>query len=273
MASPAEFGILNGILEQLNDVVTRDAAVLHRDAVATADKLSVPANPTLTKETVTGGLLAPATDYKVAVAAYNRWGCTTPSEVQTGGTVDGNALRVAFTAVENADGYDIFLSLDAAPKWVARITEAQRAAGGIITEVGGAPAAGGAVDSIDIGVVGTGAATTDEMFTQNSAYTPIGAGISSIDCAGKSKAYVHATLNVTDLRSTPALSVVPFMLSSGTPNDYHQGTLQALPMLGAAGQSLKRVFVLDVDGATGLKILVDTVSGQGATADVVVELV
>lgn len=247
----------------------RNAGVLHRNAITAADKLAAPGTVTLSGQT--GGSLVSATTYYVSVAAYNQWGATTPATVvsTTPGGSNGT-LRAAFSQVTNAVGYDVFLSTDSgAPKWVGRVTEAQRAGGIVITAVG-TTGAGGAAGAVDIQVPGTGIQTTNAVFSGNNAYTP--ATPTPINCAGYSRAHVHVKLALTDLRSAPALSLVPFFQDQQSGADWFQGQLLAVPLLGAVGQSLEQDFEIDVDGATNMVILVDTVSGQGAAATVWVEL-
>lgn len=121
-------------------VMKRTAGILHRNAIQTLDKLATPANVVIA-DIATQGTFPQTTDYYGNVAAYNRWGTTVPGTKQTVKTAtDGNnthAIKLTVTQVPNADGYDLFMSADAQPKWVARITEAQRATGGRIETVGG----------------------------------------------------------------------------------------------------------------------------------------
>ena len=250
---------------------------LHRSAVAAADKLATPGLPTGGTDVLTGGGLAPGTTYKFAVAAGNRWGTTVASAVASQATAsDGNSTHcVKFTVpqITRAEWYDVFMSTDAAPKWVARVTEAQRAAAGCrITAVatvnnGGAGAAG----TIQVNAVGTGVATGTAPFAVNNAYDVT--AITPVDCAGKHKAYIMVKLAVTDFRSLPGpLIVVPFYQNDYSTNDWHQGSPQTLTFASAVNQPLEQMFIIDVHGSRGLAILVESLSGQGAAASVWVEL-
>ena len=241
----------------------------HRNAVTAVDKLAVPGALTLSAITEGGSNLANVA-YYVGTSAGNRWGPTGPGTIPSTITPTANqAVRNTFSAVTGADYYDIFLSTNAAPLWVGRITEAQRAAGGIISTVG-VYSAGGSPGSIDIGIVGTGLATNVNPFISNNAYTPFVPV--PISCVGFSRAHVLVKTAVTDLRSLPTLSIVPFLNNQASHDDWHQGTVQAVSTLTAVGQSLEQDFQINVDGSTGLVILVDTISGQGTAASIWVEL-
>lgn len=250
----------------------RDAGTAHRSAITSADKLAAPGTITLTG--LTGGSLTSGTTYYVSAAAYNSWGATTPASVVSASPGGSNtALNVAFAAVSGADGYDLFLSTDAAaPKWVARITAAQMAAGGYtVTAVGTVTQTGSAAAaSVDIRVVGTGVQSTANPFTANNAYkvtTP-----TYVDCTGYSRAHVLVKLAVTDLRSAPTLTIVPFFKNQLSGSDYFAGLPQTVSLMTAVGQPLMQDFQFDVDGSTGFAVLIDTISGQGASASVWVEL-
>jgi hypothetical protein len=249
----------------------RNGGVLHRSAITAVDKLALPGTLTTSAITEAGSTLANVA-YYVAVSARNRWGPTGPGALPGTITPTANqAVRIAFSAVTGADGYDIFLSTDtSAPKWVTYITETQRAAGGIASSVGGY-AAGGAVNSIDIGIVGTGLQCTVNPYLSNNAYTP--ATPTPINCAGYSRAHVMVKVAVTDFRSLPTLNIVPFLNNQVSNTDWHQASLQTVSLLTAVGQSLCQDFEIDVDGSTDLVLLVDGIAGQGTAASIWVELV
>ena len=250
----------------------RNGGVLHRSAIAAADKLATPTVGAATAVTEAGSTL-PASALNYTAAAGNRWGPTVPAALQAITPTINQAVRFAITQVAGAVYYDIFLSTDAAPKWVGRITEAQRAAGGFIISTAGTVTAGGAAPagSIDIGIVGTGLAWNVNPFAVNNAYTP--ATPTLINCAGFSRAHLHVKLAVTDLRSLPTLNVVPFFQDQVSNADWFQSALMAVSLLTAVGQCMEQDFEVDVDGATGLVVLVDTISGQGAACSIWVELV
>ncbi len=252
--------------------ILRQSGIAHRSAIAAVDKLSTPVAGTLVDVTTGGSLLA-NTAYNTSVACGNRWGPTTPSTADNITTAadasNTHKVRIPITIVTGADYYDIFLSTDANPKWVARITEAQRLSGCVVTAVG-TVGAGGAANSVDVSVVGTGVANNAAPFTANNAYTP--ANVTAFDCQYKHTADLLIKVAVTDLRSAPTLKLLPFFKSAASPNDWHQGDLITLSLLTAVGESLEQDVSLSVDGIRSVVILVDTISGQGTTASIWAEL-
>uniref|UniRef100_A0A6M3JWU2 Uncharacterized protein n=1 Tax=viral metagenome TaxID=1070528 RepID=A0A6M3JWU2_9ZZZZ len=265
----------NGRL-RIAKVAVRVAAVLHRDAIAAVDKITdfVAASVTIANVAGTQGFLVFNTAHYMTAVPGNRWGPTVPAAIDTV-TVTNDAASthvIACTIAQatGADWYDLFLSTDTAPKWVARITEAQRAAGGEILTVA-TYSAGASAGVINIGVVGTGIQTTNAILAQNNAYTP--ASVTAIDCTGYAQAVVKVKLALTDLRSAPTLRIIPFFQNTLSTGDWHAGSIGTMSLLGALGQPLEQEFVVDVRASTTLVILVDTISGQGAAASVWVELV
>lgn len=253
---------------------SRGAGTLHRNAVAAVDKVAVAGTLTLSDQTASGGGLAISTTYYVNVAPFNRWGsagaATITSLATSAAAGATHSLRVAWAQVAGADGYDLFLSTDATgPKWVARVTEAQRATGGVVNVIATGYAAGGVAGAIDIGVVGTGLGSNVAPFTTNNAYRPD--NVTVFSTAGRSKVHVLVKLAVTDLRSLPSLTLIPFLGNQASAVDFHQGTAVTLSLLGATGQSLEQDFELDVDGASSVVVLVDAIGGQGAAASVWLE--
>jgi hypothetical protein len=250
----------------------RNAGVLHRSAINATDVLAVAGTLTLTAQTEAGSVLANVA-YHVLVSAGNRWGnalvgadpgAITPTASQ--------AIRCAFAQVTGAEWYDIFLSTAVNPLWVGRITEAQRAAGGfIISTVGTVTAGGGApAGGVDLGAIGTGLASNVNPFAVNNAYRPT--TVTPIACGGFGTAHLHIKLAVTDLRSLPTLVVTPFYQDQTSTTDWFQGAQQTLTFLTAAGQPLCQNLDLTVAGATGLVVLVQAITGQGAAVSIWVEL-
>lgn len=243
----------------------RTAGVAHRSAVTAADKVASPGTITPTDVT-SGGVLLANTTYRAAAAAYNRYGTTLPSAVASVTTAnDGNnthVLRAAFAAVTGADGYDIFMSTAVAPLWVARITEAQRASGIVVSAVG-TLIAGGAAGAVDVTLQGTGVATTAVPYTYSTAYRPDTP--TPVDCLMYERVNLELVLAVTDLRSAPTLRVVAFWKQS-TDGYFIQGDMYDIAMLTSNGTSLRRR--LDIEraaGSSGFVLLVDAISGQGAS--------
>jgi hypothetical protein len=130
----------------------------YRSAINAADVLAAVVQPTCTK--LAGGA-ATAGQYTVAISAGNKYGRTVPTAGDTTVTTETTNLtvRAAWAKVTGAEFYDIFCSVDgAAAKWVGRITEAQRLAGGTLTAVNTYASTGGIAGAIDIEVPGTGLA-------------------------------------------------------------------------------------------------------------------
>lgn len=251
----------------------RNGGILHRSAIAVVDTLALPGTLTLSDINEAGSTLG-ALAYHVLVSAGNRWGPTgvgaDPGAITPTAT---HAVRCAFAQVVGADYYDIFLSTAANPLGVGRITEAQRATGDrIISTVGVVTARAGATvgGTIDLGIVGTGLATNVNPFITNNAYKP--ATPTPINCAGYSKAHCHVELSVTDLLSLPTLTITPFYQDQVSSGDWFAGAQQAVTLLTGVGQTLEQDVPLTVDGATGLVVLVQAISGSGAACTIWVEL-
>ncbi len=209
---------------------------------------------------------------KYTVSAGNRWGSTTGANVQNITPNVNQAVRFSISQVTGAEWYDIFLSTDAAPLWVGRITEAQRAAGGfIISTVGTTTAGGGApAGSVDIGIVGTGVAWNVTPFDINNAWTPT--LVTAIDCTGFATAHILASLSVTDLRSLPTCKLAVFCANKLSASDYYHVSDLDLAPLSALGKSLQQQLDVSVYGASGLVVLLHTIAGTGSALTVYVEL-
>jgi hypothetical protein len=265
--------ILKSLAQSAHTNARRNAGVLHRNGITAIDKVSAVGTITLSGQA--GGSLASGTTYYVSAVARNKYGPTgAATVVNTSPGGSNGTLRAAFAAPANmlsTDVYDMFLSTDSgAPKYVATVTETQRAAGCLVTAVR-TVGAGGTAGAVDVQVVGTGAQTTATQFANNNAYLPD--LITAVNCAGYAKASIKTLLAVTDLGSTtvPALTIVPF-LKNQIDGFYDQAAAQIVATLTAVGQSLRQDYVLDVNGATGLVVCFGNIAGQGAAASIVVEL-
>lgn len=257
-------------------MAVRNSGVLHRNGISSADKVADFGDASVTLANVAGtqGSLNANTLHYMTAIPGNRWGpckvnTTIDSLTTTADAVNTHVIACTIAQATGAEWYDLFLSTDTAPKWVGRVTEAQRATGGEILTVG-AYTAGASAGVINVGIVGTGIQSDNAVWAQNNAYRP--ATVTAINCAGRSKAHILAKLALTDLRSAPALSLVAFLANQVSTGDWHQARLEPLSLLGGLGQSLEQDFTLDVDGSTGLVVLIDAISGQGAAASVWVEL-
>ena len=241
-------------------VVDRTVPVLLR-TVTTNDVLDNPVIDTVSGQDSVGGSLVSATAYKYSICAVNGHGSTIPITIATatpGGT--NNSLRLPISQVTNATGYVVFLSTDTQPKMVLQITEAQRAAGGVCTTAF-EYAEGGIPGAIDIGVVGTGAATNAACFTTMTAYTPELVTDTIINTYNKSNLAIEIRINFDDYRVSPYLNyIVASRLVAGE-GDWviFQGTLGLISIA-------RRRSVFTFGGAAGVgeehTVLIYGLSGQ-----------
>lgn len=256
----------------------RAAGVLHRSAIATADKCVVPTLATKSQSD-TGGSLPASTTYYVSAAAGNLFGtagaCNVLTQATGANAAATHSVLLTVPQVVGATYYDIFFSVDAAPKWIGRITEAQRAAGDYQIQTYATVTSGGgnAAGTVLIGTVGTGIQTTNAVYAANNAYiTPT--PTATIDCNGKSYVDVWIEMTLTDLRSAPSLSLMPIFESGQTPADYFCGSPINVPVMnGSVGQGLKQMYRVDVEDMAELIIAVGTISGQGASVDIWAEAI
>lgn len=250
-------------------------ALIHRSSISAVDKVSDIGTISLSGSIVSGGSLVSGTGYYTSAIITNPYGCTKYATIVSGSpSGSNNAIKMAFTIPAGAvstDKVDFFLSVDAAPKHVASCTVAQFQTGGIITAENGAVAAGGAANSMCIGAVGTGQQSNAANFAQNTAYLP--ASVSPIVCTGKVRIYAYVDLALTDLRTAPALSIIPFMTNSGSAALLYQGQLEVINVMNASGQSKAQVLSMDVDGTSGIRFLIDNIAGQGASCTIYYDLV
>lgn len=255
------------------DYIKAAAGVLYRSAVAAADVLAVPGTVTCTKLTGVGS--ATAGVYTVFVVAGLSHGRTTAKQGNATVTTETTNLgvRAAFAAVTGATFYDIYMSTDgAAAKWVGRITEAQRASGIIITAVG-VTGAGGAVNSVDIYVPGTGLAVNGGQLAFNSAYYPAGIvpslpGGLGIDCSGYQ--YCDFDLVFSRTGDAAALSAILIPYLKDDLDSAHYGCQPFVPVfdgVAQAGYGLRQSLRVEVRGRAWVALLVAAIAGTGAAVD------
>lgn len=259
----------------------RTTPVLHRSAITNVDKLATVGSLTLA-DVVTGGSLVFNTNYKVAAAAGNRHGPAIPSAVANltlaADAASTHVMDVLIPTVTNAEWYDVFLSTDAAPKWVGRVTAAQLAAGGFRITAVGTYASGGAAAAghIYVEVVGTGVATTATPFTFNNSWTP--QLITPVSGAGYTIAVLMYEISYTDLRVDPATSGVAirayvFQLNSisGNYEQLSSSSDSVISQSTASGLLIQRF--ITINGADSIVVCFSDAagtsggafSGQGAT--------
>lgn len=264
----------------------RSAGTLHRSAKTAVDKLTAPVTP-VPVINATSGALTTSTNYLVAAAAGNKYGTTAATATATIGTSTDTAI--AFPLAQStgtnsavAEYYDIFcIKTSGSPLWLARITEAQRASGVVISAVATVTTTGGTAGSVIItgpNGGGTGLAYNVAPFTVNNAYVPDATqtGENAVSCAGKSLVHMMVALAVTDLRSMPSVTLTPFLQSAydvtnSVADSYFQGTPLTPTILTATGQCLQMDYWMEVDGVTNLVVLIDAISGQGTACTVLVE--
>lgn len=245
----------------------RGIAVQHRTAITAVDTI---ASPTITaaKDDTTVGVMA-AAEHKAAVSAGTAYGSATPSAIVTVTPTENKCVLLTVPKINGAEHYDVFFSTDAAPKWLARVTEAERAAGAVVTAVGTVTTTGGTAGKVLVKLIGTGAVTTDARFAANVAYAPLavataGTGTSgAITCAGYTSAHIAATVSGVALAAIPALVLLPYFLVGGI---WVPGSALTV----TANQTVEG-FQVAVNGAAGFVVLVKTIT-SGASADVWVEL-
>lgn len=268
--------LANKSLEVWRHYTRKVRSVAYRQGITAVDKITdfVAASVTLANVAGTQGSLVFNTAYYMTAVPGNKYGPTVPAAIDslttTNDAASTHVIACTIAQATGAEWYDLFLSTDTAPKWVGRVTEAERAAGGEVLTVG-AVTAGASAGIINIGIVGTGIQTTNAILAQNNAYLP--AGVPSIDCRGYEKAVIKVALTLTDLRSAPTLRLLPFGANSLSTDNKHPYSIGTVPLLGALGQPLLGEFRLEVLSDPFLSILVDTISGQGASVDIWVELV
>lgn len=239
-------------------IVAAGTPALYRTGVAAADVLAVPG--ALTTSPQAGGSCTAGT-YKVKVVAGNAYGRTTATAGSDVVTATTNlTVRVLFAAVTGATFYDIYVSTDTDPKFVGRITEAQRASGILLTAVN-TTGAGGTAGGVDVQVPGTGlqAGTTA---AQNTAYS---IPASPVNCAGRQ--YIDFDLVSSRTGDSAALSliVVPFWYNA-TLGAYAAGAPQTLTFGGTAGNYQPNIQRLrfEARGNDAMALAVASIAGTGA---------
>lgn len=241
--------------------VTPKAPTLYRSSITAADVIAIPGTCACTKQ---AGGSATAGIYNSKVVAGNIYGRTTAKagDVQVTTETTNLTVRIAFAQVTGATYYDIYCSTDADPKWVGRITEAQRASGILITAVG-VTGAGGAAGAVDVQVPGTGlqAATTA---TVNNAYIIPAA---PINCAGYQYCDFDLAFVMTGDAVTPALILVPFFQDS-LDSAWYAGASPPLVFGNTQAIPLQQRIRVEVRGSAAVALVVAAITGTGASLTV-----
>lgn len=251
-----------GLLKLNGGLVT---STLHRSAISAVDKIvGLAALGTADMGEGTGSL-PDSTTYYCRVDAANRFGIAPqtlaiPTQA-TGAGADTFAIQLTVAQVTGADGYHVFLSTDAAPKWVGYITETQRADGCSITAVG-TVGAGTVAGKVDVQVAGTGIQTSDASFSYNTAYT-IGS-ITPIDCTGYKEAYLTIKAALTgNFTTAPVLKFIPAQYNTVSTSDWAFDAAQSMTLL-TSGCPMEQHFTIPLKG-TQFAVLFDTLTGITGT--------
>jgi len=236
---------------------------LYRTGLAAADV--VPAPVVGATSAVAGGSCTAGT-YNLKVVAGNDLGRTpfsSGSQVTSGANL---TVRVPLTgSTPNAVYYDVYCSTDADPKWVARITAAQLAAGALVTAVG-VVGAGSIANAVDVQIPGTG----NQLGTsavENTAYVlPL---LPVINCVNAVYVELDLTFSVTGDNGVNACVVVPFIKNANT-SAFYQYLPQTLVFGGAATTygTYRQKVRIDARAASQIVFALGKITGLGASLDI-----
>jgi len=224
----------------------------YRTGLTAIDTLAAVGTVTCTK--IAGaGLTAGA--YITNVVAVNAFGRGIAKVGSATITTETTNLRInaAFAQVPGATHYDIYCTTVAA-LWSGRITEAQRAAGVLLSTLG----AGSAINSVDIDVIGTGLAGS--LAAINTAYV---IPASPVVCTGYMNVDFHLTCSRTGDAVAPALTVAPAFLNA------RDSTYSVAAPVALTFGSMKQVIRVDARGYPAVALLITAIAGTGMS--VVVE--
>jgi hypothetical protein len=240
--------------------------------VCQAETISVTAGAaragTLLVTVTAAGMTGSPRGVNVPLTAYHSTTALVADEVRK--RLAADAVIAAFFAVSGTNADIVLTALaDAANDATMAIALTNDASTGVTVAASDNTTAGVA-PSVNVRLVGTGVATDADPFKVSNAYKLD--EIEEIQCTGKSKAEITVKMNVSDLRSLPTVSIVPFVKDAAAP-DYVQLAKQDVTLLTAAGKSLIQTVSVDLYGADYLKVAVDAITGQGASADIYVALV
>lgn len=244
------------------------AGAVYRSAVTAADVLAPPGTVTTSKQ-AGGGATAGVYNVKVVAVitgATNGAGRTTATAGSGTVTTETTNLtvRAAFAQVVGATHYDIYCSTDTDPKWVGRITEAQRVSGIKLTAVN-TTGAGGTAGAVDVEVPGTGLQAA-LVAAVNTAYV---IPANPIDCTG----FECCDLDLGFARTGDAVELsailIPFLRNSD--DSAYYACQEFYPSFGGrAGVygSVRQSLRVDVRGRSALALVFAQLAGTGVSADV-----
>lgn len=235
----------------VNERVIRTVPQAHRKSVSAADLLGAVALGATSL--VNGGSLTLSATYNNKVVGGNGLGRTTPTAgtaqtLAATGTIQ--TLRIPITQLSGAEYYDIYVSTDADPKWVGRITETQRAAGVVITAVG-TTTSGGVAGSVDVQVPGTGLAAGASA-TVNTAFK-----VPAVTVDAQQYTYIDFDLELAQTGdvAVPSLKVRPVVKNAADEGYY--ALAETTLTFGPLRQRLR----VDVRGAAAVALLVTEITG------------
>ncbi len=236
----------------------------YRSAITAMDRLAAPTLVTLANVAGTTGTLLASTSYKAAVCPGSVSGNGLTSNILTTSTtadaINTHTLRLTVPQVTGADYYDVFLSTDAQPKWVAKVTEAQRALGCTVSAVGTVIATTGGAGLIDIRLVGTGAANNAAPFNLDSSVNF--SGLTAVDCSGFPSCNVTVAMATNPPLATATCSLQAYDLQSD--GSYAFITSQAFTFLNDVAHPAKQDWVVTAHGGS-LQFICSAISGTNAS--------
>lgn len=257
---------------------SRSTTISHRLAVTADDKLTdfAAGDVTIADNGAGTGSLAASTAYYVTACPGNAYGNTKVSAaIDTLTTAAYGAstgsIRATIAQKAGATYYDLFLSVDTAPKWVGRITEAQRAAGGFKVASYGVVSASAGVPAgtVDICCVGTGVQTSAAPFNTNMAFV-IPTPDTAISMVGKRVLCYFLKIAITDARVAPSVTYV-IMVKNHNDEWYRASNTTVSPLTADVSLQSGSYISIFVEGAKEVIILLDNMTGQGMSVDIYAE--
>lgn len=240
--------------------VFEEVSAEHRADVESADSIPAPVLTGLAQsDIVGGGSLQDQIEYFCSVAAGNDTGMSAASTIQST-VIDGadQAIDITFSAVAGATFYDIYLSADDPPLFIARITEEQRAQGSVITT--GGVGEGDIAGIQTVKDAGTGRSSADVNANGiNVAHKVSVEEFAPIDCTGA--AYCDLDIVFTAAPGSeedPALSIAPFFRNNESDGWFH-GETKELDFASPNGYS-QRIRV-DCRGSAALAVAITSIAG------------
>lgn len=240
---------------------------LYRAGITAADVLAAPAAGSLDHVNGAGSLSGTYYVKVVAVTPYGRTTAYSPTGSPcTVAPTDDTVRLSSLGQVATAIAYDIYMSTDADPFFVSRITEDQRVSGCRITATDTVVAtATGYIDIEAVGATprGQAAATASQNTAYNLAALPV------IDCFGNQYVDFDLFMSCTGDGVSPALVPVPFFYN--TLKGAWVGCEPETVSFGGGGgtyQPMHQRFRLETRGAPSVLLAIAHIAGTGASLDI-----